>query len=70
VALIEHTHLTTMNEVDPLILYTNASTTSVAGFLMQKQNGQEFLCMLISHTLSDHATLREIMELELYAFGF
>jgi RNase H-like domain found in reverse transcriptase len=69
VALINYSHLTTMNELDPLILYTDASTTSVAGVLMQVQMGKNCL-VCISHTLSDQATRWEIMELELYAFVF
>jgi cleavage and polyadenylation specificity factor subunit 1 len=68
--LLGHSHKVIMNEVDPLILYTDASTTSVAGVLMQVQGGVEMPCQFVSHTLSDQATRWGIMELELYAFVF
>jgi hypothetical protein len=68
--LAQHTKLTSINEVDPLILYTDASTISIGGVLMQVQSGVEKPCVFISHTLSDQATRWEIMELELYAFVF
>jgi hypothetical protein len=69
-ALAKHTKLTIINEVDPLILYTDASTVSVGGVLMQVQNGVEVPCQFLSQTLSDQATRWGIMELELYAFVF
>jgi hypothetical protein len=58
-----------MNETDPLILYTDASTVSIGGVLMQEQNGigNPFF---IAHILSDQATRWGIIELELYAFVY
>jgi hypothetical protein len=68
--LLEKTRLTIMNEEDPLILYTDASTRAVAGVLMQVQDGIEKPCVFVSQVLSDQATRWGIMELELYAFVF
>jgi hypothetical protein len=56
-----------MNEMDPLVLYTDASTKAIGGVLMQVQNGVEKPCVFVSHVLSDQATRWGIMELELYA---
>ena len=36
--LVNASHLVIMNETDPLILHTDASTVSVGGVLMQEQN--------------------------------
>ena len=57
-----------MNEQDPLVLYTDASTKAVAGVLMQIQNGMEKPCLFVSHALSEQASRWGIMELKLYAF--
>jgi RNase H-like domain found in reverse transcriptase len=35
--LLHHATLIIMNEYDPLILYTDASTKAIAGVLMQEQ---------------------------------
>ena len=59
-----------MKENDPLVLYTDASTMSVSGLLMQEQNRIKKPIILIFHILSDQATTWVIMELELYAFVF
>ena len=59
-----------MNETDPLILYTDASTVSIGGVLMQEQYGIEKPIIFISHILSGQATRWGIMELELYAFVY
>ena len=50
--------------------YTDASTVSIGGVLMQEQNGIEKPIIFISHILSDQATRWGIMELELYAFVY
>ena len=55
------------NETDSLLLYTEASTVSIGGVLMQEQNGVEKPIIFIPHILSDQARWG-IMELELYAF--
>ena len=39
--LVNSAQLVIMNETDPLILYTDASTVSIGGVLMQEQNGIE-----------------------------
>jgi RNase H-like domain found in reverse transcriptase len=65
--LLRASTLVIMNEVDPLILYTDASTKAVGGVLMQVQIGKEMPCVFISHVLSEQATRWGIMELELYA---
>ena len=57
-----------MNEQDPLVLYTDASTKAIAGVLMQIQGGIEKPCIFVSHALSEQASRWGIMELELYAF--
>ena len=59
-----------MNETDPLILYTDASTVSIGGVLMQEQNRVEKPIIFTSHILSDQATRWGIMELALYAFVY
>jgi len=53
-----------------LWFYTDASTMSVGGVLVQEQNAIEKPIILISHILSDQATRWGIMELELYALLF
>ena len=45
-----------INNFDPLILYTDASTREVEGVLMQMQGGRERPCVFVSHTLSEQAT--------------
>ena len=57
-----------MNEEDPLILYTDASTKAIGGVLMQLQNGIVKPVIFASHILSDQATRWRIIEQELYAF--
>jgi len=42
-----------MNEEDPLILYTDASTKAIGGVLMQLQNGIEKPVIFVSHILSE-----------------
>ena len=68
--MVNAAQLVIMNEIDPLILYTDASTVSIGGVLMQEQNGIEKPIIFISHILSDQATRWGIMELELYAFVY
>jgi len=52
-----------MNASDPLIvLYTDASTKAI-GVLMQVQGWKEKPCVFVSHTLSEQATRRGVMEL-------
>ena len=57
-----------MNEEDPLILYTDASTKAIGGVLMQFQNEIENPVIFVSYIPSDQATHWRIMESELYAF--
>ena len=64
-----------MNEVDPLILYTDVSTKAIGGGgggggSCKSKNGIEKPVIFISHALSDQATRWGIMELELYAFVY
>ena len=59
-----------MNDEDPLVLYTDASTKAIAGVLMQIQGGIEKPCIFVSHALSEQASRWGIMELELYAFVY
>ena len=47
--LVNASQLVIMNETDPLILYTDASTVSVGGVLMQEKNGVEKPIIFISH---------------------
>jgi hypothetical protein len=68
--LVQRTKLTIMNEQDPLVLYTDASTKAIAGVLMQIQGGIEKPCIFVSHALSEQASRWGIMELELYAFVY
>ena len=68
--LVNASQLVIMNETDSLILYTDTSTVSVDGVLMQEQNGVEKPITFIPHILSDQATRWGIMELELYAFVY
>ena len=68
--MVHASQLVIMNETDPLILYTDASTVSIGGVLMQEQNGIENPIIFISHILSDQATRWGIVELELYAFVY
>ena len=42
-----------MNETDPLILSSDASTVSIGGVLMQEKTGIEKPIIFISHILSD-----------------
>ena len=51
-----HTARVLMNDYDPLILYTDASTRAVGGVLMQVQGGKERPCVFVSNTLSEQAT--------------
>jgi hypothetical protein len=37
---VQRTKLASVNEQDPLVLYTNASTKAIAGVLMQIQGGK------------------------------
>ena len=53
---VHASQLVIMNETDPLILYTDASTVSIGRVLMQEQNGIEKPIIFISHILSDQAT--------------
>jgi len=68
--LSKSSQLVIMNEQDPLILYTDASTRAIGGVLMQIQDGMEKPVIFVSHVLSDQATRWGIMELELYAFVY
>jgi len=68
--LVNASQLVIMNKADPLILYTDASTVSIVGVLLQERNGLEKPIIFISHILSDQATRSGIMELELYAFVY
>jgi cleavage and polyadenylation specificity factor subunit 1 len=68
--LLNSATLVIMNEEDPLILYTDASTKAVGGVLMQVQGGIEKPCIFVSHVLSTQATRWGIMELELYALVY
>ena len=63
--LSKSSQLVIMNEQDPLILYTDASTRAIGGVLMQIQDGIEKPVIFVSHVLSDQATRRGIMEIEL-----
>ena len=54
--VMAHTTRVLMNDSDPLILYTDASTRAVGGVLMQVQGGRERPCVFVSHTLSEQAT--------------
>ena len=49
--VMTHTTRVLMNDSDPLILYTDASTRAVVGVLMQVQGGRERPCVFVSHTL-------------------
>jgi hypothetical protein len=69
-ALVTHAKLVHINDTDPLILYTDASTKAIAGVLVQVTNGVEHPAIYVSHVLSDAATRWGIMELELYAFVY
>jgi RNase H-like domain found in reverse transcriptase len=62
--------LMVMTEHDPLILYSDASTKTIGGVLMQVQNGVELPCVFVSHALLDQATRWGIMELELIALVY
>ena len=68
--LVQRTKLTIMNEQDPLVLYTDASTKAIAGVLVQIQDGMEKPCLFVSHALLEQASRWRIMELELYAFVY
>ena len=68
--LVNVSQLVIMNETEPFILYTDASTVSIHGVLMQEQNRVEKPIIFISHIFSDQATKWGIMELELYAFVY
>ena len=59
-----------MNEEDPVILYTDASTRAIGGVLMQIQDGIEKPVIFVSPVLSDQATRWGIMEPELYTFVY
>ena len=61
--LINASQLVIMNETDPLILHTDATTLSIGGVLMQEQNGVRKTVIFIAHILSDQATRWRIMEL-------
>ena len=67
--LVNASQLVIMNETDPLILYTDGSTVSIGGVLMQDQIESK-KHHLHSHILSDQATRWGIMEHELYAFVY
>ena len=68
--VMAHTTRVLMNDSDPFILYTDASTRAVGGVLMQVQGGREKPCVFVSHTLSEQATRWGVMEQELFAFVF
>jgi hypothetical protein len=51
--LAKSSQVVIMNEEDPLFLYTDASTKSIGGVLMQLQNGIEKPVIFVSHILSD-----------------
>ena len=68
--LAESSQLVILNEKDPFIHFTDASTKAIGGVLMQLQNGIEKPVIFESHNLSDQATRWGIMELELYAFVY
>jgi RNase H-like domain found in reverse transcriptase len=67
--LLESSELTIMTEKDPLVLYTDASTTTIGGASGFDANpiSREFPCCFVSHALSDQATRWGIMGLELFA---
>ena len=67
--VMAHTTRVVMNDSDPLILYTDASTRAV-GVLMQVQGGREKPSAFVSHTLSEQATRSGVVEQELFAFVF
>ena len=50
--LSQSSQLVIMNEGDPLILYTDASSKAIGGVLMQVQNGIEKTVIFVSHALS------------------
>ena len=55
--LLSHsTRLVIMNEEDPLILYTDASSKAIGGVLMQVQNGIEKPVIFVLHALSDQVS--------------
>ena len=66
--LSQSSQLVIMNEEDPLILYTDASTKAI-GVLMQVQNGIEKPVIFVSHAIYQ-ATRWGVMDLELYAFEY
>jgi hypothetical protein len=65
-----YTKLTAVNEVDPLILYTDASKDYVAAVLMQEQDGDEKPVCWVSHKLSETASRWAMVELEIFAFVY
>jgi hypothetical protein len=68
--IAQYTTLTAVTEVEPLILYTDASQEYVAAVLMQEQGDEEKPVAWVSHKLSPQATRWSMVELELYALVF
>ena len=54
--LLKSSQLVIMNEEDPVVLYTDASTRAIGDVLMQIQDGIEKPVIFVSHVLSDQAT--------------
>ena len=49
--VMTHTTRVLMNDSDPLILCTGASTRAVGGVLMKVQGGRERPCVFVSHAV-------------------